>query len=334
MNKPILLLLFLFSCIVANAQNIPLSNSKVQHDTTAYYMQNDRDMAYSETDAKFLRLIIKADSGLFRVEDYYMDASPKLIAYSYSDKMNFEPFAQGKRIDYYTGGKMKMVSNYKRGEEIGSKELYYPNGNLYTVTMLDNNTVYLKKCIDSVGNVLADKGNGKWIDFDNFFASKTEGQVINGKREGEWTEITKTGEKNTGTYKDGLLVSGDLLNADTLIYEHPDVPPTFDGGESGFNKFLSRTIRYPAVARQNNIQGRVIASFIVERDGSITHLRIIRGIGSGCDEEVIRVISLSPPWKPGHLNGKLVRVKYALPVAFALQEEKRSFIPGKPSTGF
>jgi antitoxin component YwqK of YwqJK toxin-antitoxin module len=323
MNKPILLLLFLFSSIVANAQNIPLSNSKVQHDTTAYYMRNDFVMATSEADAKSLRLIIKDKGGLFRIEDYYMDATPKMLAYSFSDKMNFEPGTQGKRIDYYPNGKKRIVNYYKSGQEVGGKELYYPNGNLYTVTMLENNNdPYLKKCLDSFGNALTDNGNGKWIDFGNFFESKTEGQVINGKREGEWTEITKTGEKNTGVYKNGVLVSGALFTNDTTVYGNADILPTFNAGEGGVNRFLAKNLKYPAYAREHNIQGKVVLAFIVEKDGSITHLRVIRGVEGGCTEEALRVIMLSPPWKPGYLNGRPVRVKYSLPIAFAIAGEK------------
>ena len=83
---------------------------------------------------------------------------------------------------------------------------------------------------------------------------------------------------------------------------------------------MSKTIRYPAVARENNVQGRVILTFVVERDGSLTDIKVSRGIGDGCDEEAVRVLKASPHWKPGIQNGRPVRVQYSVPIVFALSE--------------
>jgi TonB family protein len=94
--------------------------------------------------------------------------------------------------------------------------------------------------------------------------------------------------------------------------------PTFPGGEAGFNQFLAKNTKYPAAAREKNVQGRVIASFVVEEDGSLTDIKIVRGIGYGTDEEALRVLKLSPKWKPGIQNGHTVRVQYSVPISFAL----------------
>lgn len=112
--------------------------------------------------------------------------------------------------------------------------------------------------------------------------------------------------------------------------------PTFPGGKEGFNKFLGTTVKYPKAAREANIQGKVIASFIVEKDGSLTDIKIVRGIGYGADEETIRVLKSSPNWKPGTQNGKPVRVAYSVPISFALTVDddkptKTGYMPvGKP----
>jgi protein TonB len=96
--------------------------------------------------------------------------------------------------------------------------------------------------------------------------------------------------------------------------------PEYPGGEAAFAKFLQNHIRYPNLAKENGVQGRVFVQFVVERDGSLTDLQIVRNPGSGLGEEAVRVLKISPHWKPGSQNGKLVRVQYTVPVNFALAE--------------
>ncbi len=95
--------------------------------------------------------------------------------------------------------------------------------------------------------------------------------------------------------------------------------PEFNGGQRELNKYISNNIKYPAAARQNNIQGKVYLSFIVEKDGSINDIKVKQGIGSGCDEEAIRVLRSSPKWKPGMIKGSPVRTYCILPVTFQLE---------------
>ena len=96
--------------------------------------------------------------------------------------------------------------------------------------------------------------------------------------------------------------------------------PEFPGGQEAFGKYLSKNLRYPSQAQENNIQGRVTVSFIVETDGSLSNIHVLRGIGAGCDEEAVRVIKKAPAWRPGKQNGKAVRVMYNVPIVFNLGE--------------
>jgi len=105
------------------------------------------------------------------------------------------------------------------------------------------------------------------------------------------------------------------------IFTAVEKSPGFPGGDAAFGKYLGKAIRYPAIARENNVQGRVILTFVVERDGSLTDIKVVRGIGSGCDEEAVRALKNSPKWTPGIQNGRPVRVQYSVPVAFALAQE-------------
>ncbi|RZK17101.1 MAG: energy transducer TonB, partial [Pedobacter sp.] len=90
------------------------------------------------------------------------------------------------------------------------------------------------------------------------------------------------------------------------------------GGISKFYGYLSKAIKYPPMAQENNVQGKVFLSFVVEKDGKLTDITVTRGLGSGTDEEAIRVLKASPRWNPGIQNGKPVRVKYNINVNFTL----------------
>lgn len=97
--------------------------------------------------------------------------------------------------------------------------------------------------------------------------------------------------------------------------------PEFQGGKDAQIKFMATNIKYPQEARKAGIQGMVYVTYVVEKDGSITGVRVMRGIGGGCDEEAIRVISLMPKWQPGTQKGKTVRVQYSFPIMFTLDDD-------------
>ena len=95
--------------------------------------------------------------------------------------------------------------------------------------------------------------------------------------------------------------------------------PGFPGGEAEMYKFITTTIKYPEEAKELGIQGKVFVNFVVEPDGSISEVKLIRGIGGGCDEEAIRVVKAMPRWVPGKQRGVPVRVYFNLPIKFTLQ---------------
>jgi periplasmic protein TonB len=95
--------------------------------------------------------------------------------------------------------------------------------------------------------------------------------------------------------------------------------PAFPNGESALYKYLGDNIKYPEEAKELGIQGRVFVTFVVEVDGSITDIKVVRGIGGGCDEEAMRVVKSMPKWTPGKQRGVPVRVQFNLPIKFTLQ---------------
>jgi len=100
----------------------------------------------------------------------------------------------------------------------------------------------------------------------------------------------------------------------TVVEEMPEFP----GGHGPMMQYVSKQLKYPEEAVENNVQGAVIVTFVVERDGHINEVKVLRGIGGGCDEEAMRVVKGMPNWSPGKQNGKLVRVRYNLPIRYAL----------------
>ncbi len=104
-----------------------------------------------------------------------------------------------------------------------------------------------------------------------------------------------------------------------VIFQVVEDNPEFPGGMGELYKFLGQNTKYPPIAKESGIQGRVFVNFVVEKDGSISNVKVLRGIGGGCDEEAIRVVKSMPRWKPGKQRGKAVRVSFNLPIKFTLQ---------------
>jgi protein TonB len=103
------------------------------------------------------------------------------------------------------------------------------------------------------------------------------------------------------------------------IFTVVEAMPSFPGGDAARMKFLQDNIKYPQMARESGIQGTVYVTFVVEPNGSVSDVRVLRGIGGGCDEEAVRVIQSMPRWEPGKQRGKPVRVQFNMPIKFTLQ---------------
>ena len=102
------------------------------------------------------------------------------------------------------------------------------------------------------------------------------------------------------------------------VYTEVDEMPTFPKGEEAFYKYIAKTIKYPSEARRMGVAGIVIVSFIIEKDGTVTNVMLEQSVSKETDQESMRVISQSPPWNPGQLNGVPVRVRIKRPIKFKL----------------
>jgi protein TonB len=103
------------------------------------------------------------------------------------------------------------------------------------------------------------------------------------------------------------------------VFDVVEQMPSFPGGMGALMSWLSQNIKYPVIAAENGVQGRVIVQFVVEKDGSITDVKVAKSVDPSLDKEASRVVSAMPKWTPGKQNGSAVRVKYTVPVTFKLQ---------------
>jgi TonB family protein len=118
-----------------------------------------------------------------------------------------------------------------------------------------------------------------------------------------------------------IAINGNAQNIGTLppnnqVFTAVENSAEFPGGIEKFYEFIKATLKYPETAKQNGVKGKVFLTFVVEKDGSLNNIKVLRGIGSGCDEEAVRVIKASPKWKPGTQNGNIVRQQYTVPISF------------------
>ncbi|MCD0488532.1 TonB family protein [Pedobacter sp. MC2016-14] len=129
-------------------------------------------------------------------------------------------------------------------------------------------------------------------------------------------EIVITGA--TGISHNAAAATG---TSDNLVpFEALETQPDFPGGMQKFYAYLQKTVRYPAAAQEIGLQGKVFLSFIIEKNGELTDIKVDRKLGGGTDEEAMRVLKSSPRWIPGIQNGRPVRVKYNIPISFNLAQ--------------
>ncbi|MGZ3871453.1 MAG: TonB family protein [Mucilaginibacter sp.] len=166
--------------------------------------------------------------------------------------------------------------------------------------------------------------NNKTINFVNKKAEQVFLTPAKSSPDNALTQVTIVSQKQTRAGKAKTKASSITINRvhskRDIVFTAVERVPQFPGGLPAFGRYLAKNIRYPAKARENGVQGRVIISFIVEKDGSLTDAHITRGVSAEIDKEALRVMTASPDWEPGIQNGKKVRVAYTVPISFTLSE--------------
>lgn len=176
-------------------------------------------------------------------------------------------------------------------------------------------------CRDSTEKVLAENGNGVYEGYDHDFKKIIEeGPLKDGSKNGAWKGDVGEHGQFVEEYVDGNLKTGTFTDEhnQTYTYTVREAQPQFPGGLQAFGQYLGSSIVYPYTATMNRTQGRVIVTFVVERDGSLTDVKAVRSPSATLSQEAVRVVKNSPNWIPGYQFGRKVRVSYAVPINFTL----------------
>ncbi len=315
--KPLITIVFLFitAACFAQRQNV-------------YFLKNNGMYVQQRDSADYICVISEPDSGatLYNVFEFYPNGKPKLL--SKSTTIESETL-EGSCIRYFANGKKSGVSNYKAGKRVGIEYLYYPNGKIYTTKKHPDATVigvknyeYILSEYDSLGNALVADSNGYYKGYDEKFKNVVEeGNIKNGRHDGQWKGMDEGWHiRFIETYDNGKFIGGISIGEhnDTVKYKARDVEPQYKGGPKAFNNFLANNIQYPDYERANNIQGTVKLSFIVEKDGKVSDVKVIKNVSYNIDKEALRVLSSSGNWIPGYEYGRPVRVSFTISTNFSL----------------
>ena len=261
------------------------------------------------------RLVSKTDNkgNITRYEASY-DAKGLLTELSYSN---------GTKLSYsYRDGVLEKITHYDRGEDI--KTDYYDN-NLKLVRSIRKGVtiVYKYNAEGDVASMSKMKGN--------IVMESTTYEYEYGT-DGLWTKMT---QYNNGDYlltkmrqfEKPVSIKHEYstphkneveTKPSNKVYDVVETMPQFPNGDVALMEYIRNNMRYPTVAEANGIQGRVIVTLVVERDGSITDVEVTKSVDPSLDQEAVRIVKNMPKWKPGTQNGKTVRVKYTIPVTFRL----------------
>jgi protein TonB len=148
---------------------------------------------------------------------------------------------------------------------------------------------------------------------------KTQAEVVESKSAIGNIDFSKGTDDPTAAMPDEMPTEDKKIVEEEQVFQMVEQMPEFPGGEKEMRSFINSNVKYPQMARESGIEGTVYLNFICEKDGNITNVKVLRGIGGGCDEEAIKVVKSMPKWNAGKQNGMPVRVSFNLPIKFTLQ---------------
>lgn len=214
-------------------------------------------------------------------------------------------------VDYYITGIKQMTGQFsaRKGEiKVGLFSYYDEKGNK-----------------SSEGHYKNNKADGEWIFLFSTGQISEKGLFADDNREGEWISYRKDKTiEQICLYKNGKIIKVKSLNSDGSeltakdTFDLVDQMPEFPGGQEAMMRFLSSKLNYPAKARENNIQGRVILQFVINKEGFLSDTEVLKSVNEDLENEAIRVVEMMPNWIPGKQDGVPVAVRFTLPIVFKL----------------
>lgn len=337
--KTAIIALFVFSFFLANAQTRVFFSKS--------HMETVSDSSY------YFSVGYLNDSGLYNdTVKYFFSESGKLKGTEFYLKGNLH----GEFTFFHENGKIFKRGHYYNGAPKGRLDIFYQNGKPHQVIELGEfdktgfQPIKILDFFDSLGNKIVSKGDGYcrgvvdrlptmdpqysnqtipmpqvMIDFSNrsergdlssFFMI---GKVRSGVKDSVWNGYADKILCFTERYDKGKFVRGKrFVDKGEFTYNEIEESANPTNGMTSFYQFVAKHMRYPAEAIQKGIQGRVFVMLVINKDGSVSDVKVLRGVGGGCDEEAVRVVSKSPPWQPGKQRGISVRQRMVMPIIFKL----------------
>ncbi|MGF7076295.1 hypothetical protein [Mucilaginibacter sp. R-33] len=332
MFKAFLFLISIF-CFAASA-------SCQQRDTIVYYFKHNlnrdgKDILVTTIDsADYVRAILPADSGdvMPNVKEYYTNGNVKFIGKSYFDGPFYFKKATmlltGDCVSFYPNGKRKGILHYSNGYKDGDEYLYYPTGKLFSRTKNVHGKIvfYVKSlyldCYDPSGKLICENGRGHWTVYDDEFKNMIlEGEVINGLPEGIWHG--KTGEadsiKYTYQYEKGKFIRGTGIDRNGVAYPFTEENTLgmYKNSLMVFIDLINRKIKGFRGSNGEKISLKnVSVSFIIEKDGSLSHPEVLGDLDSAIKEKIAAILLRESGWMPHKYYGIPLKTKIIIPLNY------------------
>lgn len=294
--KPYLLLFFCVLSLLSVAQK------------KSYYNENGERTRIKK--ATYYEVLSKTKDNLWKREQFYMSGTPKFIGYA--KKKNFKDKV-GTHFTYYSSGKRKIKRVYKN-DKPSLEEEYYEFSKIKAIKEYnDFGWLSNHKTFYQSGQLEIDVS----YEYSNEDKHKRNIIAVAYYENGQ----LKQRDKYIQHKETLLLTEGALYNKEGN--EIPHIPfmtfPEFPGGNKGLYMFIKRNLKYPKLPPKKKTQGKVLVGFVVNKEGKVEKVKVLKSAGLELDEEALRVVTLLPDWAPGTYNGKKVSVPYSLPINFKLR---------------
>lgn len=274
--------------------------------------------------SSYMRILTEPGAGsyYYNIREYYKTGKPKLIGRSSGV---IPAIFEGQQLTFFENGQKKSVKTFIHGKLTGTEYDYFPNGKPYVVKNYTDTTgsesaVLIIANYDSLGNALVTDGNGYYKAYaPDFKTVQEEGAVLNGKKNGVW----KGREGNiafTENYDNGKLISASTITPMGLnaAYSSPGItaPKFRRGGPEAFVRYLQASLKYPSSAARQKTEARVSVSFVIEKNGGISHITILRSPDEDITGTILNTLKDAPGWAPATKHGLPIRMLVDIPINF------------------
>lgn len=304
-----------------------LSLKSYASDTTFYYFDAKWKKVKQEQ-AVFYRKKFKNNQKIWTVYDYYKNGQMQMSGTYASKKLKIK---QGNFIYYYKNGQKSSEGNYSKDKRAAQWKYWHDNGQVSSQGefkddfksgewkyWFDNGVLRTSGMHDAKG-----LETGYWKKFHYNGVIDAEGNYVDGKNDGEWKYYFESGKVSAiEKYKNGELTDIKFWNEDGSIETEnliPEIMPAYKGGEAALFKYLKDNINYPKEARDKVIQGTVYVKFVIDYDGSVKDVDLLRTVNPLLDAEAVRVIKAMPNWTIPRNHNRPTKVSFTLPIKFKLK---------------